>query len=190
MSKFIFLNPSEMIYKTLQFFLLALLVSSCTFIVFDEPMPPGETALDRVPESLRGHYTYKVEEMISEVEIGENYFISDSVPEYLSDSLVIKPFGKKFILNKKIIAPKLESDEKWLCYILSPGKDGNLNVNVFCVADTTYEEKLIAKYGGKQIKAPKELGETFLFLDPDLKQFKKLSKNRKATIPLVLKPVK
>lgn len=179
-----------MIFKTLQFFLLALLTSSCTFIVFDEPMPPGETSLDRVPEILRGHYTYEVEQMISEVEIGENYFISDSLPEYLSDSLVLKPFGKKYILNKKIIDPKTEADGKWLCYILDPGKGGLLNVDVFCVADTTYEEKLIAKYGGKQMKAPKKMGDTFLFLEPDLKQFKKLMKDKKTRIPVVLKPVK
>lgn len=179
-----------MITNLLRIFLLAVLASSCTFIVFDEPMPPGETALDRVPESLRGHYTYKVEQMTSEVAIGENYFISDSLPEYLSDSLVLKPFGKRYILNKKIIDPKMEADGKWLCYILSPEKGGILNVDVFCVADTTYEAKLIAKYGGKQIKAPKKMGETFLFLDPDLKQFKKLSKDKKTRIPLVLKAVK
>lgn len=179
-----------MIFNVLRILLLAVLASSCTFIVFDEPMPPGETALDRVPESLRGHYTYEVEQMISEVEIGENYFISDSLPEYLSDSLVLKPFGKKYILNKKIIAPKMESDGKWMCYILSPGKGGVLNVDVFCVADTTYEEKLIDKYGGKQMKAPQKMGDSFLLLDPNLKQFKKLIKDKKARIPVLLRPVK
>lgn len=179
-----------MIAKTFSIFLLVLLTSSCTFIVFEEPMPPGEAALDHVPESLRGKYIYEVQELTSEIEIGENYFISDSLREYLSDSLVLKPFGKNYILNKKIIDPEIEADGKWLCYILSPRKGGNLNVDVFCVADTTYEEKLIAKYGGKQMKAPEKFGESFLFLDADLKGFKKLSKNKKTRIPLVLKPVK
>ncbi|NEN25287.1 hypothetical protein G3O08_17455 [Cryomorpha ignava] len=178
-----------MIFKTLRMFLLAVLASSCTFIVFNEPMPTGATPLDRVPESLRGNYIYEIESMTSKVEIGENYFISDSLPEYLSDSLILKPFGEKYVLSKKIIDPKIEADGKWLCYILSPAKGGNLNVEVFCVADTTYEEKLIAKYGGKQMKAPKELGEPFLFLDTDLKQFKKLSKDKKVRIPVVLRPV-
>jgi len=177
--------------RTFLLVIVACLAASCTFIVFDQPMPPDGTPLDRVPASLQGLYTYELEKMTSsEVEIGENYFIRDSVPEYLSDSLILKPYGKKYVLSKKISDLNNEANGKWFCYILSPETGSGLEVNVFCIADTTYEEKLIVKYNGKYLNATKEFGDSFLYLNADLKMFKKLSKDKKVTIPVMLTPVK
>jgi len=166
--------------------LFAITMTSCTLIVFEEPMPPGGEKLASFPEKFQGHFIYTIEDLASDLVIGENYFIRDSIAVYISDSLILKPYGKSFVLSERINDPTVSVMGKWYCYMLSEGKDGTIHATAFCITDSIQQEKIQDKFNTKVI----DRGEVQAFMEfkGDSKSFKKLTKEKGATIPVVLTP--
>lgn len=161
-------------------------LSSCTIFVFEEPMPPGGEELQNFPEYFQGHFTYTLQDLSSDIVIGENYFIRDSIEIYISDSLVLKPYGKSFILSERINDPTVLAMGKWYSYMLSEGRGGTINATVFCITDSIQQEKILEKYDTQLI----DDGEiqSFMIFKGNIESFEKLSKDKGATIPVVLTP--
>jgi len=151
-------------------------------------MPPGGESLDSFPENFQGHFTYKLQDLTSDIVIGENYFIRDSISVYISDTLVLKPFGKSFILSERINDPTVSASGKWYCYKLSEGKGGTLHATAFCITDSIQQEKILEKYNTKLI----DKGEiqSFMTFVGDTHSFEKLSKEKGAGVSVVLTPIR
>lgn len=177
-----------MIKNILAVFAIMYTLSSCTIIVFDEPMPPGGEELRSFPESFQGHFTYTLQDLTSDITIGENYFIRDSISIYISDSLVLKPYGKSFVISERINDPTVEVVGKWYSYMLSEGKDGTINANAFCITDSIQQEKILKKYDTQLIDEGEV--QSFMIFKGDGESFEKLSKEKGACIPVVLTPKK
>lgn len=161
-------------------------LSSCTIVVFEEPMPPGGEALLSFPENLQGNFTYTLQDLTSDIVIGENYFIRDSITIYISDSLLLKPYGKSFVLSERINDPTVSAMGKWYCYMLSEGKGGTINATAFCITDSIQQVKIQKKFKTEIIDGD-EIQSLMLFKG-DAESFEKLSKEKGATIPVVLSP--
>lgn len=170
------------------FALLAIIftLSSCTILVFEEPMPPGGEELKSFPENFQGHFTYTLQDLTADIVIGENYFIRDSISVYISDSLVLKPFGKSFVLSERINDPTVLAMGKWYSYILSKGRGGTVNATAFCITDSIQQEKILEKYD-TQLIYEDEI-QAFMLFKGDPESFEKLSKEKGANIPVVLTP--
>lgn len=170
------------------FVLLAIIftLSSCTIAVFEEPMPPGGEALLSFPENFQGHFTYTLQDLSSDIVIGENYFIRDSISVYISDSLVLKPYGKSFVLSERINDPTVSVMGKWYCYMLSEGRNGTVNATAFCITDSIQQIKIKEKFDTKLIDDGEV--QSFMEFKVDYESFEKLSKEKGATIPVVLTP--
>lgn len=170
------------------FVLLAIIftLSSCTILVFEEPMPPGGEELKSFPENFQGQFTYTLQDLTSDIVIGENYFIRDSIFVYISDSLVLKPYGKSFILSERINDPTALAMGKWYCYMLSEGRGGTINATAFCITDSIQQEKILVKYDTRLIDEDEV--QSFMMFKGDAESFEKLSKEKGAIIPVVLTP--
>ena len=163
-------------------------LSSCTILVFDEPMPPGGEELQSFPENFQGHFTYTLQDLSSDIIIGENYFIRDSIFVYISDSLVLKPFGKSFVLSERISDPTVAVTGKWYSYMLSEGRGGTVNATAFCITDSIQQEKILEKYDTRLIDDGEV--QAFMTFAGDFESFEKLSKEKGACIPVLLTPKK
>ena len=170
------------------FALLAIIstLSSCTILVFDEPMPPGGEELKSFPEYFRGQFTYTLQDLTADIEIGENYFIRDSISVYISDSLVLKPFGKNFVLSERINDPTVQVTGKWYCYMLSEGRGGTVNATAFCITDSIQQEKILEKYDTRLLDDDEI--QAFMTFEGDSESFEKLTKEKGAGISVVLTP--
>lgn len=175
-----------MIKNIFAFLAIIFTLSSCTILVFDEPMPPGGEQLQSFPKNFQGHFTYTIQDLSSDIVIGENYFIRDSIAVYISDSLVLKPFGKSFVLSERINDPTVQAMGKWYCYMLSEGRGGTVNATAFCITDSIQQEKILEKYNTQLIDEGEV--QAFMMFKGDSESFEKLSKEKGANIPVVLSP--
>lgn len=169
------------------FILLTLLTSSCAIIVFEEPMPAGEETVDNFPENFRGDYRYYIDDLSAEITIGQNYFIRDSMAIFISDSLVVKPFGNGYVVNERINDPLVKSNGKWYAYILNDGKDGSINAISFTITDSLKQKKVMKKYALHLLE--KDEVQTSLLFTADDAAFKRLSKDKNAVTQTILYPV-
>lgn len=165
-------------------FAIIFALSSCTILVFEEPMPSGGQELKSFPENFQGHFTYTLQDLSSDIVIGENYFIRDSIAVYISDSLVLKPYGKSFVLSERINDPTVSVMGKWYCYMLSEGRNGTVNATAFCITDSIQQIKILEKYDTQLIDEGEV--QSFMIFKGDSESFEKLSKEKGANIPVVL----
>ena len=98
--------------------------ASCDQVVFPEPQPAKVKALKEIPVILQGTYLNDNDDTLF---VYKHSFSYDTEPfspinnEYLSDSVVLKSYHKKFFFSRRIC---LNQEYYWLSYILDPVEAG------------------------------------------------------------------
>ena len=106
--------------KSMYFLLLMLAISSCTQVLFMQPIPIEAQALDRIPESLTG--TFKVSKEKDTITIfpegirmGQEEAMKLNGQE--NGDIILKPYGKGYVANV------LEDSAYQLVYLVPKGKN-------------------------------------------------------------------
>jgi len=100
--------------KQLLFFLvLVFLAASCVDVKFEQAQPAGKNALKKFPKKLQGIYTDGDNDTLLTInEFSYEYedeIISLSTDTDLSESNILKKFGRYYLLN-------IEEDDLWMCF--------------------------------------------------------------------------
>uniref|UniRef100_UPI00404A5C9F hypothetical protein n=1 Tax=Fulvivirga sp. TaxID=1931237 RepID=UPI00404A5C9F len=105
-----------------------------------------------------------------------HYDITIKLAKHLSDSLILKSFGKVFVLNEKE-----EKSEYWNSYIIEKLANGNIRVSATGNFKTEYTKNQKEKFDGElkdfySITPFTKVNESTYSIDPDKKAFQKLYK--------------
>ena len=103
---------------------ILLLLASCDQVVFPEPQPAKVKALKEIPVILQGTYLDHNDDTLFVYKHSFYYYSEPFSPnnnEYLSDSVVLKSYHKKFFFSRRI---RLNQEYYWLSYILDPVEAG------------------------------------------------------------------
>lgn len=163
----------QIIMKKLLYLLaLILLLASCDQVVFPEPQPQKVKAMSEMPAELQGVYLDQDGDSLFVFEHSFSYY-SDNYTDfnsvYLSDSLVLKSYKKRYFLN---ISTTITEQIYWLTYIIEAKNDGSfLDVYAMDPGDIVK----LAKLDEITSKVMDIEGETDYYLfDPSKRDYKKI----------------
>ena len=166
------------------FLLLApiLIILSCTTIVFEEPQPYGVKSLKTIPAELRGSFSFVILNEETIMEIGENYISKKDGKYFLSDSLIIKKLGNRYVLNT--LGKKDEEDSgKWEVFVLENKGCGFIKGTSFSINSDSYLDTFQSLYSGNLIG---EGQEKTMVVKATADQFNALLKDDSVTISIIL----
>lgn len=190
-------NRNDLIYQKLKpanmknlaiLFVVLFAVTACTEVHFEQAQPVGAKALKEIPKELQGKFGLVILGEESILEISSNSIIKDDGKEdvgeaYLSDSLIIKKLGNRYVLNTMNKDPN-GLKEDWSVFVFEEKGCGFVKVTSFFVNSDTYTQKLIEQYpdhklvDGGQSKT--------LTLSPSADQFKSLLADDSVTVSMIL----
>ncbi|MCF6352012.1 MAG: hypothetical protein L3J06_03280 [Cyclobacteriaceae bacterium] len=164
-------------------FFIIVISFSCTEIVFDAPQPPGGKDLTEIPNALIGSYSFVVLNEQEAIHITKNYFDGDEGKKYLSDSLILRKMGNKYVINQ-LINKEGETKGKWSVYTFEEKGCGFLKATAFIISEDEYLPTFMETYNGTQVGGGQEKQ---IIINLDSKEaFNKLSKDREATLAIIL----
>ncbi len=173
--------------RSILFILSLVFISfSCTEIVFDEPQPLGGKNMRKIPEALLGDYSFVVVNEQQVIHITKDYFDTDKGRKYLSDSLILRKMGNKYVINQ-LISDRPETKGKWSVFTIEEKGCGFLKASSFIISEdeyvTTFTETHNATLaGGGQEKQ--------LIINPKSKEvFEKISEDKNATLSVILEKI-
>lgn len=155
---------------------------SCTEVVFESPQPQGVKVLKKIPESLQGSYSFVVLNEQQTIHITEDYFEGDDGKKYLSDSLVIKKVGNKYLINQ-LINKEGATNGKWSVFIFEEKGCGFLKATAFVISEDAYVATFTESYSATLVGGGQEKQ---LIIDPTKKQFEKLNDDKNARLSIIL----
>lgn len=161
---------------------VALFSISCTEVVFETPQPAKAKQLKEFPSSLQGKYTFVMLNEQEVLEISGKYIDGEDGKQFLSDSLVLKKLGDKYIVNQ-LINKEGETNGKWSSVILEEKGCGFLKATVFVISEDEHVEPFKEMYGATLVGGGQEKQ---MIVSPDDKQFKNISEDTKATLSVIL----
>ena len=168
------------------FLLLSIIISSCTEVIFRDPQPLGVKALKEIPNELQGKFSFVILNEETVMEIGKNYISGDDGKAYLSDSVIIKKLGDRYVVNKLVT----EGDAKkgnWETYILQDKGCGFVKATTFIINSETYVEPFIAETNGTKIGQGQEVS---IIVKPTADEFNAMLANDSITVSIILERVK
>jgi len=163
-------------------FVLTIIIISCTTIVFKDPQPLGAKSLKSIPAELRGSFSFVILNEKTIMEIGENYVSNQDGKTYLSDSLIIKKLGNRYVLNTLSKKDK-EDSGNWEVFVLENKGCGFVKGTSFSISSDSYLETFKTLYSGRLIG---EGQEKTMVLRADADQFNALLKDDSVTISIIL----
>ncbi|MCB0495487.1 MAG: hypothetical protein KDC79_05095 [Cyclobacteriaceae bacterium] len=170
--------------KNLFFILfLALFSFSCTEVVFETPQPAKAKQLKEFPSSLQGKYTFVMLNEQEILEIASNYIDGKDGRQYLSDSLVIKKLGSKYVFNQRINKEGSATNGKWSSVVLEEKGCGFLKATAFVISEDEYVQPFTDAYGASLEGSGQEKQ---LIVNPSDEQFNKISEDKQATLSVIL----
>jgi len=168
--------------KILIYSLSILLLTSCTEVIFEEAQPTGAKALKEFPKELQGKFGLVILNEESVVEIGKNSIMNEDGTAYLSDSLIVKKLGDRYVVNIKIAEGSDEKKGNWQSYILEDKGCGFVKATSFIVSDEyvenftqLYENRMV---GGDQNKS--------IIIKPTAAQFNEILADDSVTVSMIL----
>jgi hypothetical protein len=164
---------------TLSFIILSF---SCTEVVFDSPQPDGIKAMKDIPESLQGSYSFVVLNEQQAINITSEYFEGTEGKKYLSDSLVLKKFGNKYVVNQRI-DKEGETKGKWSAFIFEEKGCGFIKATAFVISEDKHVVPFTETYNAVLAGSGEEKQ---LIINPSKKEFEALTKDRDATLTMIL----
>jgi hypothetical protein len=172
--------------KSILITILSLFLFSCTEIIFEDPQPLGAKSLKAIPKELQGGFSFVVLNEETFMEIGENYITGDDDRAYLSDSLVIKKSGNRYVVNKRINKGD-EKKGKWEVYVLEDKGCGFIKATTFIINSDTYVEQFEASYSSTLLG---EGQEKTVIVKADAKQFNSILADDSVTVSIILERIK
>ena len=169
--------------KSIISILVVFVLVSCTEVVFDAPQPPGGKNLKQIPEVLIGDYSFVVLNEQEAIHITKEYFDGDEGKKYLSDSLILRKMGNKYVVNQ-LINKEGETKGKWSVYTFEEKGCGFLKATAFIISEDEYLPTFTEIYNGTQVGGGQEKQ---VIINPESKEtFDKLSKDKEATLAIIL----
>ncbi|MEN8248797.1 MAG: hypothetical protein ABFS32_07675 [Bacteroidota bacterium] len=172
--------------KSISLFILTLFLFSCTEVIFEEPQPPGVNALNKMPKEIQGNFSFVLLNEETMMEIGSDYMTNDEEKAYISDSLVVKNIGKKYVVSKRLSEGEGKIG-KWQVYVLEDKGCGFVKATSFIVGSDTYLEKFKETYNATQIGQGQEKS---LIIAPNASQFNTILEDDSVTMSVILERIK
>ena len=164
-------------------FSIVLFSFSCTEVVFEAPQPPGVKNLTSIPNALIGEYSFVVLNEQEAIHITKDYFDGDEGKKYLSDSLILRKMGNKYVVNQ-LINKEGETEGKWSVYTFEEKGCGFLKATAFVISDDEYLPSFVDKY--KAIQAGSGQEKQVIINPNDASVFEEISKDRNASLAIIL----
>jgi hypothetical protein len=165
---------------------IGLFLFSCTEIIFEEPQPLGAESINSIPKDLQGSFSFLILNEETIMEIGENFITGDKDRAFLSDSLIIKKIGDRYVVNK-LISKGEGKLGKWEIYVLENKGCGFVKATTFVINSDSYVEQFKTAYGGEIIGGGQEKS---LIVKPSAEQFNAILEDDSVTISLILERIK
>lgn len=166
-------------------FLLGLIMASCTAVIFEDPQPLGVKELKSIPEELQGSFSFVILNEETLMEIGPNYITGEDDKAYLSDSLIVKKLGNRYVINKR--ADGGEKDGKWEVFVLEDKGCGFVKATTFIINSDTYVPTFEEAYSGTTIGEGQEKS---MIVKPSASQFDSILQDDSVTVSIILERVK
>ena len=167
------------------FLFVGLALFSCTEIVFEEPQPPGAKAIDHIPKEIQGKFSFVVLNEETLLEIGEDYLTKEDEKVYLSDSLIIKKVGNRYVVNTMIDQGEGKAGN-WQVYVLEDKGCGFVKATTFIINSDTYVEPFNKMYNGTMLG---EGQEKTIVVKTTADQFNNILADDSVTVSIILERV-
>lgn len=164
--------------------LAIIVLASCTEIVFEEAQPAGARALKEIPKELRGKFGLVILNEETVMEITANSIVNDDGEAYLSDSLIIKKLGDRYVVNVKNTDPQEGNIGSWQSFVLEDRGCGFVKATSFFINSETYTEQFIGQFpdheliDGGQSKT--------IIIRPTAAQFNQILADDSVTVSMIL----
>lgn len=158
--------------------------ASCTEIVFEEAQPAGVKGLNEIPMELRGTFGLVILNEKTTVEITANSIINDEGTAFLSDSLIIKKLGNRYVMNRKTLDGNEGKMGTWQTYVLEDKGCGFVKATSFFINSDSYREKFISAYPGNTLID--EGQSKTIVIKPTAAQFNNLLEDDSVTVSMIL----
>jgi hypothetical protein len=165
---------------------ISLFLFSCTEIIFEEPQPLGAESVGAIPKELQGSFSFLILNEETIMEIGENFITGEKDRAFISDSLVVKKIGNRYVVNK-LISKGEGKVGKWEIYVLENKGCGFVKATTFVINSDTYVEQFNTTYGGEIIGGGQEKS---LIVKPSAEQFNAILADDSVTVSLILERIK
>ncbi len=165
--------------------LTVVFLASCTEVVFDAPQPPGGKNLTEIPDALVGSYSFVVLNEQEAIDITKDYFDGGEGRKYLSDSLLLRKVGNKYVVNQ-LINKEGDTNGKWSVYVFEEKGCGFLKATAFIISEDEYIESFSEAYTGTLVGGGQEKQ---VIISPNKKQFEELTKDKEATLAIILEKI-
>jgi len=162
--------------------LAVVVLASCTEVVFDAPQPPGGKNLTEIPNVLVGRYLFVVLNEQEAIHITKDYFDGGEGKKYLSDSLIMRKVGNKYVINQ-LINKEGDTNGKWSVYVLEEKGCGFLKATAFIISEDEYIESFSNTYNGTLAGGGQEKQ---VIINPTKNQFTDITKDKEATLGIIL----
>ncbi len=175
-----------MLKSTLIVLAISLSFFSCTEVVFEAPQPPEGTNLTVIPDALVGDFSFVVLNEQEAIHITNEYFDGDEGKKYLSDSLILRKMGNKYVVNQ-LINKEGDTNGKWSVFIFEEKGCGFLKATTFMISEDEYLPAFTEAYDAIQVGGGQEKQ---LIINPkDLATFEQLTKDREASLAIILEKI-
>ena len=164
--------------------LCVVVLASCTEVVFKDAQPAGAKALKEIPRELRGKFGLVILNEETVMEITENGIINDDGTAYLSDSLIVKKMGNRFVINRKQLDGEGEKAGTWQSYVLEDKGCGFVKATSFFINSDTYVQQFTELYPDNTFID--EGQNKTIIINPTAAQFGELVANDSVTVSMIL----
>ena len=172
--------------NTLIFSLSLLLIISCTEVIFEEPQPAGVKGLKEMPKELHGQFTFVILNEETVLEIAGNYITNDDGKAYISDSLIVKKLGNRYVVNIQVNEGSDEKLGKWQTYVLEDKGCGFVKATSFIINSESYIPQFAAQYENQQIGEGQEKS---IIIKPTAGQFNSILADDSVTVSVILERI-
>ncbi|MDH5396540.1 MAG: hypothetical protein OEX02_00230 [Cyclobacteriaceae bacterium] len=168
--------------KKLAFILLLSTLSSCVAIVFEEPQPKDNANIKGFPDEMIGDYSFILVSDEKVVSIGKNYIELDDKREYFSDSMMVRQFGNKYIVNTQN-RDREDIKGKWDIFVLENKGCGMIKAKTFVLNDEQEMPAVSETYHAHEVG---EDANKALIINPSQEEFIKMMDDDQVTMGLIL----
>jgi len=158
---------------------------SCTEVIFEVPQPMAAKSLNSIPEELQGGFAFVILNEKTYMKIGDNYIVNDEEKAFLSDSLVVKKMGNRFVFNQRINEGE-DKEGKWHVYVLEDKGCGFVKATSFVINSDSYIEKFKSNYNGTILGEGQDKS---IIIGPTEDQFNAILKDDSVNVSIILERI-
>lgn len=162
---------------------MVVVLASCTEITFREAQPVGAKALKEIPRELQGKFGLVILNEESIMEITANSIYNEDGMTYLSDSLIVKKLGNRYVVNRKVGEGHEGKIGTWQTYVLEDKGCGFVKATSFFINSDTYAQVFMESTEHTLID---EGQNKTIIVNPTANQFNNLVADDSVTVSMIL----